>query len=204
MNNRPIYTMPFARKVVAQLLLVPVLFLSLSTSVGAQSADELAKQQMEIMKQYMEAAGMSAEDIAKNEALARSSMAPIVEAQAAQEAQEQAKFEATHAGRGKAVISMGGNEVELQITECVSKDNGDWYVKAQDRANRSSTLSISGDTHYRRSILWMNLKDVGAVEDIWIEPMVPMKDGRVAWAGTADGGRGETRISVNIECGQAS
>lgn len=192
------------RLVAARLLLLPMLVSSLLTSANAQNAEELAKQQMEIMRQYMEAAGMSPEDIARNEALAKGSMAPIVEAQAAQEAQEQAEFEAGNAGRGKAVISMGGNEVVLQITECVSKDNGDWLVNAKARANGRSSLSVNGDTRYRRSILWMYLEDVGAVEDKWIEPMVPMKDGRVAWSGTADGGRGETKIGVRIECEQGS
>ena len=205
MNNGPIKTTRDARRLVAQLLLAPVLLFSLSTSVDAQNAEELARQQMEIMKQYMEAAGMSAEDIAKNEALAKSSMAPIVEAQAAQEAKEQAEYEARTAGLGKAMISIAGKEVELRITECVLKDSGDWYVKAQDRAMSSSSLSISGDSHYRRNILWMRVKDVGAVEDKWIEPMVPMNDGRVAWAGTAkadlvDGEFGETQISLSIDC----
>ena len=205
MNKEPINTARIARRAVAQLLLVPVLLFSLLTPVYAQDAEELARQQMEVMKQYMEAAGMSEEDMAKSEAMIKSSMGPIVEAQAAQEAQEQATFEASSAGLGKAVISIAGKEAELRITKCVLEDSGNWNVEAQDRAMSKSSLSMSGDTHYRRSILWMRLKDVGAVEDKWIEPMVPMDNGRVTWAGTAKaylsgGDYGEAPISLSIDC----
>lgn len=205
MNKEPINTARIARRAVAQLLLVPVLLFSLLTPVYAQDAEELARQQMEVMKQYMEAAGMSEEDMAKSEAMIKSSMGPIVEAQAAQEAQEQATFEASSAGLGKAVISIAGKEAELRITKCVLEDSGNWNVEAQDRAMSKSSLSMSGDTHYRRSILWMRLKDVGAVEDKWIEPMVPMDNGRVTWAGTAQaylegGDYGEAPISLSIDC----
>ena len=86
MNKESINTARIARRAVAQLLLVPVLLFSLLTPVYAQDAEELARQQMEVMKQYMEAAGMSEEDMAKSEAMIKSSMGPIVEAQAAQEA----------------------------------------------------------------------------------------------------------------------
>lgn len=205
MNKESINTARIARRAVAQLLLVPVLLFSLLTPVYAQDAEELARQQMEVMKQYMEAAGMSEEDMAKSEAMIKSSMGPIVEAQAAQEAQEQATFEASSAGLGKAVISIAGQEAELRITKCVLEDSGNWNVEAQDRAMSKSSLSMSGDTHYRRSILWMRLKDVGAVEDKWIEPMVPMDNGRVTWAGTAQaylegGDYGEAPISLSIDC----
>ena len=200
MNRGPIDTIPIARWASPRLLLTPALLLSLLTPAVAQNADELAKQQMEVMKQYMEAAGMSAEDIARTEALAKGSMAPIVEAQTAQETREQAEFEARTAGLGKAVVSMPGKDIELQITECVSTDDGNFRVKAQaNHTSRSDSLHLGGNSHYKRNELQMFLKGVGEY-DIWIEPMLALEDGRFAWTGTADGGNGATEVAVVINC----
>ena len=209
MSNRQVHPKSFARRVATQALFTPTLFIVFATSAAAQTAEELSQQQMEVMKQYMEAAGMSEEDIAKNQSMINNTMGPLVEAQAAEEAREQAEFEARTAGLGKAVIAMAGSEAELRITECVTKENGDWYVKAQDSADTRSSLSFGGDTHYRRSVLWMYIKDVGGIEDFWVEPMVPIKDGRAEWAGKAKadlagGGFGEAEVSLSIDCGSGS
>lgn len=205
MSNQPANMVRSFGQLVARSTLATILALSLSATANAQNAEELVRQQKEAMRQYMEAAGMGEEEIAKIEAQAENAMAPLVGAQAAEEAREQAQFEAGSAGLGKAVISMAGRQVELPITECVLKENGDWSVAAQDRANSNSSLSIGGDSYYKRNVLWMRLKDVGAIEGAYIQPMVPMKDGQVNWTGTVNaemfnGNSGETPVSVTINC----
>ena len=63
MNNGSIHARKPLPPIAAQLFLVFFLASSLWSSAGAQDAEELAKQQMEAMKQVMEAQGMSAEEL---------------------------------------------------------------------------------------------------------------------------------------------
>ena len=164
------------------------LMLPLQPLAQAQEAHELARQQMEAMKQMMEAQGMSAEEIKKMEEMAKRSMRPIVEEQAAREDQAKADFEAKNAGLGKAVVSVADKDIELQVTECDPGQNGNFAVAAQaDHDYRNGSISIGGDTYYNRTTMMMFLGDVGEFE-IWIEPMVSLEGGRFAWTGTANGG----------------
>ena len=164
----------------------------------AQSANELAEQQAEVIKQYMEAAGMSEEEMEQMESMYKDAMGPIVEQQAAHEAREQADFEARIVG--KAVISVPGRDIELHVTECLPAPDGNFRVRAQaNYDSRGDSLWLGGDSYYDRTTLQMFLKDVGEF-DIWIEPMVTLEAGKFAWTGTANGGLGATEIEVTVNC----
>ena len=185
----------FVRTNMGVALLAIALAVTTQPVAVAQSANELAEQQAELVKQYMEAAGMSAEEVAGQEEMFRKTMGPLVEAQAAQEAREQADFEARAVG--KAVISVPGKDIELQVTECLPAPDGNFHVKAQENHDsRSDSLSLGGESYYDRTILQMFLKGVGEY-DIWIQPLVNLKDGRFAWSGTAEDG---TEVTVTVDC----
>ena len=193
-----------ARANVAPLFLVVVLVSALWRSAVAQDAEELAKQQQEVMRQYMEAAGMSAEDIAKNEALLKGSMAPIVKEQAAREAQEQAEFEAQTAGLGKAAVSILGKNMEMRITRCETGEDGEFFVEAKQGADRrKGHLTLRGDSHYNRTQVQLLSPGVGLYE-AHISPILMLDDGRFSWTGPADGDRGRAELTIDLQCGDAS
>jgi hypothetical protein len=180
------------------------LILGFQPAAHSQDANELARQQMQAMKQMMEAQGMSAEEIKEMEAMYKQSMGPIVEEQAAREAQSQADFEAKNAGLGKAVVSVGDEEFELQVTECVPVSGGDFRIQAKaSYDSRSNRIWIGGESHYNRTVLQMLLKGVGEF-DIQIQPIVGLENGRFAWTGTANGGRGPQDVAVTVQCGAES
>lgn len=186
--------------VVVTASLVTVLALIAPDSSQAQDANELAQQQMEAIKQQMEAAGMSAEDMEQMESAYKGVMGPIVEQQAAHEAREQAEFESQTAGLGKAVVSVPGKDIELQVTECLPAPDGNFRIRAQaSHDSRSDSLWLGGESYYNRTVLQMFLKGVGEY-DIWIQPMVNLEDGRFTWSGTADGGLGATEVTVTVDC----
>lgn len=186
-------------------LLILALAISVSSPMArAQDANELARQQMEAMKQMMEAQGVSAEQMQQIEEMYKQSMDPIVEAQAAREAQAQAEFEAEGAGLGKAVVSIDDADIELQITKCDPGQDGNFAVEAQvDHNRRNGSISIGGDRYYNRTTMWMILGESGEFE-IWIEPMVSLEGGSFAWTGTADGGLGPQEVTVTVRCGSGS
>ena len=187
------YTTHLAVVITAAMVTLPLL--SALNSAHAQDAHELAEQQAEVIKQYMEAAGMSEEEMEQMESMYKGAMGPIVEQQAAQEAREQADFEARAVG--KAVISVPGKDIELRVTECLPSPDGNFRVKAQaNHDSRSDSLLLGGESYYNRTVLQMFLKGVGEY-DIWIQPLANLQDGRFAWSGTAEDG---TEVTVTVDC----
>lgn len=200
MNNDTRPTFSFGGISTSATCLGLALILGHHSATHAQDANELARQQMEAMKQVMEAQGMSAEELESMEEMYKQSMGPIVEAQAAQEAQVQADFEAENAELGKAFVSLPDRDIELQVTECVTLGGNDFRIRGQATYDsRSDSIWIGGETHYKRTVLQMFLKGVGEF-DIEIRPMVGLEDGRFSWSGTADGGRGPKDVTVTAEC----
>ena len=181
-------------------LALGVFALGPAQTADAQDANELARQQVEAMKQMMEAQGMSAEEIQQMEAMYKQSMGPIVEAQAAHEAREQAEFEARYARLGRAVVTVQGRDFEMQITECEMSGNGDFRVRAQTNYDsRSDSLWLSGNSYYKRNELQAFLNGVGDFE-VWIQPMIALQEGRFAWTGMAEGGGSSAEMTVTVDC----
>jgi hypothetical protein len=166
----------------------------------ADDAHDMAQQQMEAIRKQMESAGMSAEEIRKIEAQYQDAIGPVVEQQAAKDANEQAAFEARNAGLGKAVVSVAGKYVEMQVTKCEPDDGGNFIIEAQaDRNRRNGTLNIRNDKHYERTTIMIMGKGIGDYEK-WVTPIVAVEDKKFSWIGMAQGPLGPTELTVTVNC----
>lgn len=204
MKSRRSHLMSVAKKVMAQLILMPVLVISLETSAEAQNAEEQAEQQRKVMRQYMEASGMSAEQIAELEAISERAMNPIVEQQAAQDTAAQADFEAQTSGRGQAALSILGKDIEMPITRCETGVDGDFFVEAKEGpGRRQGWLTVRGDSHYKRTEVQLLSPGIGFYE-VHIRPMRSLEGGRFSWTGTATGDRGPAELVISLQCGDGS
>ena len=200
MYNKSIQTRWPARSITAQVFLALLLSSSLWSSADAQDAEELAKQQMEIMKQYMEASGMSEKEMADTEAMFKDAMNPIVEKQAAEEAKATAEFEAKTSGLGTAAVAILGNDIEMRITRCETGKDGDLFVEAKKGPDRrQGHLTLRGNSHYNRTEVVLLSPGVGLYQ-VYISPIKTLEDGRFSWTGPADGDRGRTELTINLEC----
>lgn len=166
----------------------------------AQDANELKRQQADELRKYMEAAGMSEEDIAKLESMYDDAVDPIASQQAADEERAQVEFEARATATGKATVSVAAETMEMFITDCVARDDGGYTIGAQAaQDNRRNSLWINSDAHYDRTSITLYLRGIGEF-DIEVRPLVQIKDNRFDWSGIEDGGRGPKNVTVTATC----
>lgn len=204
MRTRSTNAKRFARTVVVQCVLVPVLVLSIAASANAQNAEEMAEQQREVMRQYMEAAGMSEEDMAETEAMFKGAIAPEVKRQSTAEAQAAADFEARTSGLGTAAVSILEKQVEMRITRCEHTADGGFFIEAKEGpGRRDGKLTVRGDSHYNRTEVQLLSPGVGLYE-VNISPITRPESGRFSWTGTAEGDRGPAELSIDLVCADPS
>jgi hypothetical protein len=204
MKDGSTHTRWSAHTLATQLLLVFV-FLALSwTSAKAQNAEELAEQQMQIMKQYMEASGMSENEMADAEAMFKDAMNPIVEKQAAEESKAAAEFESQTSGLGKASVSILGEEIEMRITRCETGKDGNFFVEAKKGTDRrKGHLTLRGNSHYNRTEAHLLSPGIGLYE-VYISPIAMPEDGQFSWTGMAEGDRGPAELTIDLNCADGS
>lgn len=194
------------RWVAAGLLLVPMLTLSVQAA-HAQGAEELAEQQLQIMREYMEAAGMDQSQVDQVEAMVQGKAQQVGAAEAAEKAQAAREFEARTAGLGHANVSIIGKTYQLQVTECDTTllDGGDFSIGAQYGPDqRDGMLSIRGRSSHKRVELYFSSSD--GFWEAYIQDSVAFDGERFEWAGRVDGDwpgktEGESaHISLRVTC----
>jgi len=185
----------------ASLLLVPVLAL-FSRSSHAQSPEELAEQQVEAMRQYMQAAGVDPQQMEQATAIIRGNAQMVGAKEAAENAQATREFEARTAGLGTANVAVEGYTYEYQITKCATGqgNNGDGFrIDAQQgAAERDGKLTVWGNSHYKRVEIQLINRD--GFWEAHSYPLPELEGDSFEWTGTVEGERGKTQMSMTLDC----
>ncbi|NND46340.1 MAG: hypothetical protein HKN55_01630 [Woeseiaceae bacterium] len=178
-------------------LVLAALSIGSGSVAQAQNAEELAEQQMQVLQQYMESAGMSPEQMKQAEAMLKGAAQPVAQ----QEAAEKARFDAQTAGSGQASVSILDKIVVMQVTKCerVGQD-GNFIIEAQEGSERrKGWLSVGGDSHYDRAKVTILTSGVGLYEAL-ISPLPDFDGTQLELTGRADGDRGPAELSVSVKC----
>jgi hypothetical protein len=194
----------FARPAAVQLLLVPILVLSLLTSTHAQNAENLAELQMQQMRKQMEAAGLDPDELLGPGDFVTGIMQQAGDMEANQREQERLEFETKNANFGKAVVTIEGKEYELQITQCDTNETGNnvFEIQAQQGPDkRVGMLSVVHNRHYKRVEVFFSFKGAGDWETDIRSELPKLENQKLEWKGEVDGGRGRTELALSLSCG---
>ena len=171
-----------------------LLLLALATSTSAQStsdqtADQLAQQQAELMRQYIEAAGMPEEQIKQAEQIAIQNAAPVAAQEKREIAAERSEFDAKHSASGTAQFTLNGKNYEYPITRCSidQPQAGSFSLEAREPPGVGrGQLNLKSDSHYKRVELRVTNGD-----GFWDQrlPLDALRfdEGMLEWSGEIEG-----------------
>lgn len=207
MKNRLLGLSKTSRFALLNAALLSMLALGFIQSAHAQSADEMAEMQMQYLREQMKAAGMDPDEVGGPGEFVTGIMQQGMDREANEREQAMLEFKARNAGFGKAVVTIEGEEYELQITQCDTNPGGNYAfdIRAQQGpVERDGMLSVVHDRHYKRVVVTFNFKGAGDWETYVYSQKPQLKNQKLEWKGEVDGGRGRTELAMSLNCDAAS
>ena len=133
MNNRFFDLSKTSRFALLSAAFLSILAAGLIQSSHAQSAEELAELQM---REQLKAAGLDPDEVLGPGDFVTGIMQQAGDHEANERKQAMLEFKAKNAGFGKAVVTVEGNEYELQITQCDTNQAGNYVFDIQAQQGR--------------------------------------------------------------------
>ncbi|MGB5625404.1 MAG: hypothetical protein WBM61_06720 [Woeseiaceae bacterium] len=207
MKNRLLGLSKTSRFALLNAALLSMLALGFIQSAHAQSADEMAEMQMQYLREQMKAAGMDPDEVGGPGEFVTGIMQQGMDREANEREQAMLEFKARNAGFGKAVVTIEGEEYELQITQCDTNKTGNYVFEIQAQQGpdkRVGMLSVVHDRHYKRVEVSFNFKGAGDFETYIHSKLPKLENQKLEWKGEVDGSRGRTELAMSLNCGAAS